>query len=187
MGIFDALKQQGYLEVIGGSSPSEWALTPQGWAKLDALEQAVSSKDNPAFVAMWYGKEEDGSKDEMDRLFSEGIVPGVISAGYRDPLRIDADKRDDYIMNKVLAAIRMAPFVVADYTGQRPGVYFEVGFARGLGIQVIHCCREDDFKNRHFDTQQLPHIRWKEPVELKERLSDWILGTLGHGPVRSKS
>jgi hypothetical protein len=33
-----------------------------------------------------------------------------------------------------MAEIQKSRFVVADYTGQRNGVYFEVGFAVGLGL-----------------------------------------------------
>ncbi len=34
-------------------------------------------------------------------------------------------------------------FMIADFTGHRGGVYFEAGFAHGLGIPVIWTCRED--------------------------------------------
>ena len=33
--------------------------------------------------------------------------------------------------------------MVCDLTGYRGGVYFEAGFAYGLGLDVIYTCRED--------------------------------------------
>ena len=35
-----------------------------------------------------------------------------------------------------MAEIRRSRFVVADYTGQVNGVYFEAGFALGLGLRA---------------------------------------------------
>jgi hypothetical protein len=43
-----------------------------------------------------------------------------------------------------MAEIRRSRFVVADYTGQRNGVYFEAGFGLGLGLVVIPTCRADE-------------------------------------------
>jgi len=33
--------------------------------------------------------------------------------------------------------------MVCDLTGYRGGIYFEAGFAYGLGLDVIYTCRED--------------------------------------------
>lgn len=77
--------------------------------------------------------------------------------------------------------IRVAPFVVADFTGNRGGVYFEAGFARGLNIPVIHTCRKSRFDAAHFDIQQINTIVWEQPEELDEMLLHRIRGTLGEG------
>jgi hypothetical protein len=42
--------------------------------------------------------------------------------------------------------------LVADFTGQRGGVYWEAGFAQGLGIPVIRTCKSDELWKLHFDT-----------------------------------
>ena len=55
-------------------------------------------------------------------------------------------------MDKVLGDIRLSPFVVADFTEHRNGVYLEAGFARGLGLRVVHTCRKDHMDKAHFDT-----------------------------------
>jgi nucleoside 2-deoxyribosyltransferase len=85
-------------------------------------------------------------------------------------------------MDRVLGGIRLAPFVIADFTGHRNGVYLEAGFARGLGIPVIHTCLEDQLDEAHFDTKQLNHVLWSTPEELCLKLYHRIMSTIGQGP-----
>ena len=40
-------------------------------------------------------------------------------------------------------------FVVADVTNHRNGVYFEAGYAMGMGLPVIWMCHKDDMKEAH--------------------------------------
>jgi nucleoside 2-deoxyribosyltransferase len=75
---------------------------------------------------------------------------------------------------------------VADFTGQRHGVYFEAGFAQGLGLPVIWTCREDHVKNLHFDTRQQNHITWEQSDDLREKLKNRIWAVIGLGPHKSK-
>jgi hypothetical protein len=155
------------------------SLTPHGWARFDALTTRAGAPENPAFVAMWFG----GSKEKalMDEIFQEAIQPAIEDSGYRTT-RVDLAEHNDWIMDKVLGDIRRAPFVVADFTGHRNGVYFEAGFARGLGTPVINTCRESDFDQAHFDTKQLNHIRWKTSDDLRKSLYYRIIATIGDGP-----
>jgi hypothetical protein len=56
--------------------------------------------------------------------------------------------------------------MIADFTSEidkpRGGVYYEAGFAHGLGKEVIWTCREDVIDHIHFDTRQYNHITWNE-------------------------
>lgn len=131
------------------------------------------------FVAMWFGGETDTKV--MDDVFNNGIQQAIEAAGYR-ATRVDLTEHNDWIMDKVLGDIRRAPFVVADFTEHRNGVYLEAGFARGLGIPVIHTCRKDHLSKAHFDTAQLNHVVWEKTAELQEKLYHRILGTIGEGP-----
>ncbi len=181
----EALVKRGYLEkgqVL--NEYEDFRLTPTGWAEYERITRGAGSPENPAFVAMWFG--DANEKSAMDKAYGQGIEPAVKDAGYR-VTRVDLQEHNDWIMDKVLGDIRMAPFVVADYTGHRNGVYFEAGFARGLGIPVISTCREDHFENAHFDTKQLNHVRWTTPEELKKKLGNRILGTIGRGPYPAKA
>jgi nucleoside 2-deoxyribosyltransferase len=58
-------------------------------------------------------------------------------------VRIDNLEHINDINDEIIAQIRRSRFIVCDLTGYRGGVYFEAGFAYGLGLEVIYTCRED--------------------------------------------
>lgn len=155
-------------------------LTIAGCARLAELEgtYTVSSK---AFVAMWF-------HDSMNAAWDHGFKPAISEAGY-DAIRIDQKEHANKIDDEIVAEIRRARFVVADFThggdGARGGVYYEAGFAHGLGIPVIFSCRADVLEKIHFDTRQYNHIVWKEPGELRDRLITRIAAVIGDGPLKS--
>jgi hypothetical protein len=93
-------------------------------------------------------------------------------------VRIDLVPHNDNIVDKIIGEIRTCQFMVADFTGQKGGVYFEAGFVKGLGREVIWTCREDDFRNVHFDIAQFSHIIWKNSGDLRRRLADKIIATI---------
>jgi len=176
-----ALLRYGLLDgkIYADLTPSHFALTPEGWARFEELTRGRSAAENPVFVAMWFGDKDE--KTLMDGVFHKGIVPAVGRAGYL-ATRVDFEEHNDWIMDRVLGGIRLAPFVIADFTGHRNGVYFEAAFARGLGTPVIHTCRKEDLSKAHFDTLQLNHVLWDTPEELEMKLYHRIVGTIGRGP-----
>ncbi len=175
-----ALEKQSKVTVGSPGAAGGVQLTPKGWERFADLTRGGSSERNPAFVAMWFG-EDDETRSAMKSAYDDGILPGVEDAGYH-ATRVDLEEHNEYIMDKILADILVAPFLVADFTGHRNGVYYEAGIARGRGIPVVNCCRRDSFKEAHFDTKQLNHIVWETPQKLRERLAYRILGTIGRGP-----
>lgn len=171
--IRDALKEYGYITEKRNSPVI--TVTPEGWKHFSELTKGVPKPEHPAFVAMWFS-------EEMVAVSEQAIEPAVIEAGYK-VTRSNLEAYDDYIMNKVLGDIQVAPFLVADFTGNRNGVYFEAGFARGLKIPVIHTCKAgDDFEKAHFDIKQINTVVWKEPSELRKKLVAQIRGIVGEGP-----
>ncbi len=112
------------------------------------------------------------------------IEQGIGAAGYQ-PLRIDQRQHNNKIDDEIVAAIRGSRFVVSDFTGHRGGVYFEAGFAMGLGIPVIWLCRKDELEKAHFDTRQYNFIVWEQAglSELTKALKNRIEATIGRGPV----
>lgn len=95
------------------------------------------------------------------------------------PIRIDFVEHNGKICDRILSEIRQSTLLIADFTGNRGGVYFEAGFALGLGIPVIFTCRTDFLKKGvHFDTRQYNHIEWQTSEELKTKLINRIKATL---------
>lgn len=120
-------------------------ITVDGWRRiLELRRDAPNSRQ--AFVAMWFAK-------ELDEGWEQGFKPGIDSTGLFDAIRVSAIEHNDKIDDRIVAEIRRSGLVVADFTGDRGGVYFEAGFAMGLGIPVIWTCRKDWFDKVHFDTR----------------------------------
>ena len=150
----------------------ELTITPAGWEFLDEADK-VGILTNQVFVAMSFAI-------EMNSAWKLGIEPAIRGAKFQ-PYRVDVEPHLDRIDNKIIAEIKNSRFLVADVTMQRPGVYFEAGFAIGLGIPVFWCVRDDDKNNVHFDTRQYNHIVWKTEQELSEQLQMFILAIIGRG------
>lgn len=87
--------------------------------------------------------------------------------------------------DEIMAEIRRSRFVVADYTAQRNSVYFEPGFALGLGLTVIPPCRADEISALHFDVKHLNTLPWNIPAELVNTLNRRIRAVIGAGPDAS--
>ena len=175
-----------YLEAMGwlngerlGNGGFFGTVTIDGYAHL--VDSAANTTSIQAFIAMWFNR----STDDALRY---GIELAIRDAGYR-PFRIDQKPDLVKIDDEIIAAIRESRFLVADFTQHereaRGGVYFEAGFAMGLGIPVIFTCRKDvvDANNLHFDTRQYAHIVWETPEELRIGLRNRILARVGEGPL----
>jgi len=126
------------------------------------------------FVAMWFDP-------QLNAAWTNGFDPAIRAAGYR-PFRIDQKHYVGGITDEIISEIRRSRFVVTDYTEQVNGVYFEAGFALGLGLTVIPTCREDQIAKLHFDIRHLNTLPWKQPEDLASNLSKRIVAILGAGP-----
>lgn len=145
-------------------------IQPQGWARLTELQRRPAGARNQAFVAMWFDP-------SMDAYFNEGILPAVEDDGTKC-MRIDLKEHNNKICDEIIAEIRRSKYVVADFTGNRGGVYYEAGFASGLGIPVIWTVRERSLKRVHFDTRQFAHITYTTPEDLRTKLLNRIRATI---------
>jgi hypothetical protein len=168
-----------YWERSGAISTRTGAIG-QGHLTADGLlifeeQNLAAGVSRQAFVAMWFNP-------EVADAYLHGIASAVTSAGY-EPLRIDQVHHEGRIDDRIVAEIRRSKFVVADFTGHRGGVYYEAGFAHGLGLPVIFCCRQDALKDLHFDVRQYNTIDWINPDDLRVRLHNRLLAVFGAGPA----
>lgn len=148
-------------------------LTVEGWSFF-YQHSKIGSRSDKAFVAMSFDR-------SMDEAWAEGIAPAVISTGWV-PDRIDKHRHNNDITDEIFAHIQECKFVIAEFSGHRNGVYFEAGYARGLGKPVIWLCSAADFKGLHFDTRQFNHVKWDDVTALREELEIQIRATIGRGP-----
>ena len=129
---------------------------------------------------MWFSK-------DTELVYKNGFRSAISEAGYK-PFRIDDKQHNNKIDDEIISEIRRSKFVIADFTCgfskdgseaiARGGVYYEAGFAQGLGLPVIWTCREDIISHVHFDTRQYNHIVWKDTADLKEKLLNRIRATI---------
>jgi nucleoside 2-deoxyribosyltransferase len=168
--------EKNFVSQIEGSNLK---ITPRGWSQIDSLRQG-NPQSKIGFIAMWFDKSIDPAH--------AAIEAGIRSSGY-EPLRIDRKEHNNKIDDEIVAGIRRSKFLVADFTGHRGGVYFETGFATGLGLQVIWLCRQDELEKTHFDTRQYNFIVWEAGKldDLSKALQIRIEATIGRGPLAEKA
>ena len=169
MYVLKSIHGRGLTELQATSGSLQYRLTSEGWGAFRRLKDRQPNSDQ-AFVAMWF-------IDELVLAWDLGFRPALESKGFV-PIRIDLVQHNNRIDDEIIAEIRRSGLLVADFTGNRQGVYFEAGFALGLGIPVIWTCRETDIEEVHFDTRQYNHILWSDPEDLKEKLRNRIAATI---------
>jgi len=143
-------------------------LTVTGW---EAVAPAIGGTAGTCFVAMSFDP-------SLQQAYDVGIMPAILDAGFTGG-RVDHVPHNDNITDRIRARIRAAQFVIADFTLHRQGVYYEAGFAEGLGRAVIRTCRSDHFDGLHFDTRQFFHLQWTTPADLRIALADHVRATIG--------
>ena len=180
--LLDYLARTGLIERTRTNNATQGCiLTVSGFARLSELD-GMNKDSQQAFVAMWFD-------ESTNDLWFNGIEPAVKTAGY-EPRRIDKTHHANKICDEIVAEIKRSRFLVADFTfgdsGIRGGVYYEAGFAHGLGLDVIFCCRSDCMSELHFDTRQYNHIEWQDPAGLRDELTARICAVIGDGPKKSE-
>jgi hypothetical protein len=170
----------GLLEVREGLGPTglQARVTLKGW---DRLENRPRATGRTGFIAMAFSSD----LAELHRA----IHLGVAGAGY-EPVRVDEEHYSGGVMDKVVATIRASRFVVADFTRNRSGVYYEAGFAAGLGVPVVHLCESrcmlPNAEDRiHFDVQHVNFLTWEKSklADLTDRLATRLIALFGAGPA----
>jgi hypothetical protein len=171
---FSKLLQQiidiGWLKSAVDMSSSCYELTVKGLREIEKSNQIIPDSID-CFVAMKFGDE------YLDKAFKEGISSAITDAGYI-PVQMAYLEHNNNIMDEMIASIRKSRFMIADLSFQNQNVYFEAGFAQGIGIPVIYTCHADHVDDIMFDTQHTNQIRWQEIDELRIKLRNRILATI---------
>ncbi len=131
----------------------------------DLLDILISETPQQVFVAMWF----DVSMNNARKAIRKAVERYGLQAVF-----IDEKEHTKLIVPEIFSEIRKSCFVIADLTKNRGGVYYEAGYAEGLGKQVILTCKNKDRKKIHFDVAQKNTIFWDDEGELEKRLSSLI-------------
>ena len=139
-------------------------IEPAGWLKINELYKNVVSQK--VFIAMWFGNPERAK-------IQESIEHACKETGW-DAFTIDNEEFMGGITDEIIAKINQSKFVIAEFTGNRHGVYYEAGYAEGKGIPVIYVIKKENADELHFDTRHLNHITWESFDDLKNKLKNRI-------------
>lgn len=142
-------------------------LLADGWNITNSLEKENKDSDR-GFIAIWFD-------DSMNEIIN-AIESAVTGCGFR-PICIRDEHFSEKIIDKALGEIRKSRFVVVDLTGNRGSVFFEAGFAHGLGIETIYIYREHDGVETsplEFYAQHYKCYKYKDSTDLKETLKNAI-------------
>ena len=112
--------------------------------------------------------------------YRAAIIQPITDYSYNEIIVDTRDIESDKTINdQIIADIRRCKFCISDFTMQKTGVYFEAGFALGLGKPVIYVCDRSDFENSHFDLKPFQHLIYNSPQELHtglvRKIQAWIL------------
>lgn len=165
------LHNLGYVDRAGSMTHAK--VTAKGYTRLQEIQRTGKQSDN-VFVAMWFD-------ERLQQLYDGAIAPAISEAGYK-PVLMKNYEHVNRIDDEIISQIRKSRFMVADFTGQRGGVYFEAGYMLGQGRNVFWMCEKAQLKQLHFDTRQYNFIDYASVDEARKRLHFRIMAIEGQGP-----
>ena len=124
-----------------------------------------------AFIAMPIDPANPDLEDVLDSVKEAAKRCGINAE------RVDEPHSNERITDRILESIRKAEYVIVDLTGSRPNVFYEAGYAQGIGKTPIYIAR--DGTSLEFDLKDYPIIFFRNMKELKDRLEGRLRGIAG--------
>ena len=157
------------LEVSVNRSISGWNINPQITARYES---------NAAFIMMQI----DPTKPALEDLYN--VYKECFSEFGITAIRADEIEHQETITDKIIERIKLSEFLLADLTGERPSVYYEIGYAHALGKKVI-MYRSSDTK-LHFDLAGYNCPEYKNLSALRKQLMRRLEHITNRKPKRNQ-
>jgi hypothetical protein len=138
-------------------TPVEKKLDKDNVAKIE-----LNIERNYAFIAMAIDPQNPDLEDVLDAI-KEGASRCGIQAE-----RVDEAQSNERISDRILESIEKAEYVIVDLTNSRPNVFYEAGYAQGIGKIPVYIAK--DGTKLEFDLKDYPVIFFKNMKQLKDLL-----------------
>lgn len=109
--------------------------------------------------------------DKLKNVYKIAIKQACAKAGAK-PIRIDEQRFDRSIINRILENIREADAIIAETTGNNPNVMFETGYADACNKKLI-LITQGKAEDIPFDLRDYKHIIYN-PIDLTYLIDELI-------------
>lgn len=178
--LVEILVTEGYLEVrsqlrgrkLEPTYLESLRVSYKGWEKV--LDSTGHINKDHCFVAMPFGD------SEYQNNVMDCIRDTINDFGFKTIVENRELHNDDIVLD-IIGKIKTCRFVIADAKDQRANVFYEAGYARGLGRPVIWHCNKSEvnkLSKNAFDTRNLNHIVWNDTEDLRNQLMLRINATI---------